>query len=173
MQRRLHIGLFEREDDLMRAARECRARAVPIVDAYSPYPLHGIDPLLGVARSRLTLVCFFGGLAGLIIALVFQYWTSAIDWPTNVGGKPYDSLPAFLPIAFEMTVLIAGLATACALLARSRLWPGRRVPRELRGVTDDRYALVVAEESAHLAPREVHEMLTRHGAVDAWEELEG
>ncbi|MCP3919258.1 MAG: DUF3341 domain-containing protein [bacterium] len=172
MQRRLHVGMFEREGDLMRAARECRERSLPIVDAYSPYPLHGIDPLIGIARSRLTLVCFLGGLAGLTIALFFQYWTSALDWPTNVGGKPYDSLPAFLPIAFEMTVLLAGLATAFALLARSRLWPGKRAPKELRGTTDNRYALVVAEESAELAPREMHDMFTRHGAVEAWEELE-
>jgi len=172
MNRRLHIGLFERESDLFGAIDDCVDRGVRIVDACSPYPLHGIDERIGIPRSRLTLVCFIAGLAGLSVGLFFQYWTSAVDWPTNVGGKPFDSLPAFLPIAFEMTVLSAGLATALMLLVRSRLWPGKKRRRVIEGVTDDRFALIIAEENAALRAGEVRSLLTRHGAVDCWEEIE-
>jgi len=170
--RRLHVGVFEREEDLRQALVDCRQRGVPVVDAYSPYPLHGVDPLLGIRRSRLTVVCFLGGLTGLTLGLGFQYWTSAVNWPTDVGGKPFDSLPAFIPIAFEMTVLFGGLATALALCVRSRLWPGRRYSPAFEGVSDDRFALVVAEDDAALPSEKLTALLSGHGALHAWQEVE-
>jgi hypothetical protein len=114
------------------------------VDVFSPYPLHGIDEVAGIRRTRIAAVCLAGGVAGLALGLWLQYWTSAVDWPLDVGGKPWNSLPAFLPVAFELTVLFAGLATAAALLVRSRLRPGRRPRLAGLGITDDRFALVVA-----------------------------
>ena len=170
MRRIHHVGVFEREASLRAAIGESRRRGLDVVDAYSPYPIHGIDELMGIRRSRLTLVCFFGGLAGLAIGLGFQYWSSAVSWPTNVGGKPFDSLPAFVPVAFEMTVLLAGLSTAFMLMLRSRLWPGKRT-RAVEGVTDDRFAVVIARKDAALASAELVDLLARHGAVETWQEL--
>ena len=170
MSRIHHIGVFEREVSLLAAIDESRRRGLDVVDAYSPYPIHGIDEVMGIRRSRLTLVCFFGGLVGLAIGLGFQYWSSAVSWPINVGGKPFDSLPAFVPVAFEMTVLLGGLSTAFMLLARSRLWPGKRA-RAIEGVTDDRFALVIARRDATLASTELEELLAHHGAVRVWQEV--
>ena len=170
--RRLHVAVFEREVDLLRAIGACRDQRLTIVDAYSPYPIHGIDEVMGIRRSRLTLVCFAAGLTGLTLGLLFQYWSSAVDWPLDVGGRPFDSLPAFIPVAFEMTVLFGGLATALALLARSRLWPGRRPRRAIERVTDDRFALVVAGGEPTLRDGELERMLADHGAASSWEELE-
>ncbi len=164
MNRTVHIGVFEDEHHLLDAIAESRRRGLAIVDAYSPYPLHGIDELLGIRRSRLTLVCFLGGLAGLTLGLFFQYWTSATSWPLNVGGKPFDSLPAFVPVAFELTVLFGGLATALMLMFRSRLWPGKK-SRAIEGVTDDRFALAITRKDAGLAASELPALLERHGAV--------
>ena len=141
------------------------------VDAYSPYPIHGIDELLGIRRSRLTIVCFLGGLLGCAIGLAAQYWTSAVNWPLDVGGRPFDSLPAFVPVGFEMTVLCGGLATAFLLLVRSRLWPGKKRTPALERITDDRFALVVAEPGARLAEGEIDTIFRRHGAVESWEEV--
>lgn len=169
---RKHVAIFEREQELLAAITACRQEKIPIVDAHSPYPIHGIDELLGIRRSRLTLVCFFGGLAGLLVGLGFQYWSSAESWPLNIGGKPFDSLPAFIPVGFELTVLFGGLSTALALFVRSRLWPGKSKRLELEGVTDDRFALVVREQGAALAAGEIAALLSRHGAVRAWEEVE-
>ena len=170
MSRLNHVGVFERETQLLDAIRESRAMGFEVVDAYSPYPIHGIDELIGIRRSRLTLVCFFGGLTGLAIGLFFQYWTSASDWPTNVGGKPFDSLPAFIPVGFEMTVLFGGLSTALMLLVRSRLWPGKR-STAVPGVTDDRFALVIARNDATYPMSELPALLERHGAVDVRQEV--
>ncbi len=171
MSRVRHVGVFEREASLLGAIAESRERGLEIIDAYSPYPIHGIDELIGIRRSRLTLVCFFGGVVGLCLGLGFQYWTSAMDWPINVGGKPFDSLPAFVPVGFELTVLIGGLSTAFALAVRSRLWPGKR-SRAIEGVTDDRFALVIARADASLASAELGALLERHGALRVWREVE-
>ena len=171
MSARTHVGVFTSEQGLMDAIGECREKGIPIRDAYSPYPVHGIDELMGIRRSRLTLVCFFGGLVGLTIGLGFQYWSSAVDWPLNVGGKPFDSLPAFIPVGFEMTVLFAGLATALMLMVRSRLWPGKRSRHHIEGVTDDRFALVIAEDDASFPATVLPDVLRRHGAIRIWEEV--
>jgi hypothetical protein len=170
MSGRTHTAVFDSEAALLAAIADCNGRGIPVHDAYSPYPIHGLDELIGIRRSRLTLVCFFGGLAGLAIGLGFQYWSSAVNWPTNVGGKPFDSLPAFIPVGFELTVLFGGLSTALMLLVRSRLWPGRKSTQHLPGVTDNRFALVLEETDASLPPGELSRLVLRHGAVQSWEE---
>jgi ActD protein len=141
------IATFTDEADLLAAVRAARAAGIAIDDAYTPYAVHGLDDAMGVRRSRLTWVCFLAGATGASLALAFQLWTSTVSWPLNVGGKPFASIPAFIPVTFELTVLSAALASAAAFLFRSRLFPGRRavpVPR----VTDDRFALVVADGEA-------------------------
>ena len=168
-----HVGVFEHEANLLEAIVESRELGLDVVDAYSPYPIHGIDELIGIRRSRLTLVCFFAGLTGLALGLGFQYWSSATSWPLNVGGKPFDSLPAFIPVGFEMTVLFGGLATALMLLVRSRLWPGKRCKdlASKAGVTDERFALVIARKDVNLASAELPALLRRNGAVEVWQEV--
>ena len=171
MTRSIHIGVFDEEARLLHAIEESRELGLDVVDAYSPYPIHGIDDVIGIRRSRLPIVCFLGGLTGLCIGLWFQYWSSATSWPLNVGGKPFDSLPAFIPVAFEMTVLCAGLLTAFMLLFRSKLWPGNRHVA-IEGVTDDRFALVIARKNAERANSELPGLLQRNGAVKVWQEVE-
>ncbi len=171
MSKVIHVGVFDRERDLLDAVRDARPRGLRNVVVDSPLPIHAIDELIGIRRSRLPIVCFIGGSIGLCLGLGFQYWSSAVDWPLNVGGKPFDSLPAFIPVGFELTVLFAGLATAFMLLMRSRLWPGRRAA-VVPGVTDDRFALSVARTNAELPSSEIPTMLKRHGALEVIEELE-
>jgi len=138
---------FTDESGLIAAARAARAAGIEIEDAYTPYAVHGLDEAMGLRRSRLTWVCFAAGATGASLALAFQLWTSTVDWALNVGGKPFASYPAFIPITFELTVLSAALASAAAFLVRSRLYPGRPAA-PLPRVTDDRFALVVADGDA-------------------------
>ena len=142
------VGYFEDEGQLLAAARSARdagAGGVTIVDAFAPYAVHGLDEAMGLRRSHLTWVCFLAGLTGGGMALGFELWTSAVSWPLNVGGKPFASVPAFIPVTFELTVLTAALVSAFAFFARSRLFPGKR-PATLPRVTDDRFALVLAPD---------------------------
>src|SRR5262245_11594705 len=107
-ERELYLGVFLQEADLVAAARATRSAGYRIHDAFTPYAVHGLDEALGLRPSRLPWVCLAFALAGLSAAGLGQYWLSAIDWPLNVGGKPFNSLPAFLPAMFEVMVLLAG-----------------------------------------------------------------
>ncbi len=163
------VAVFGGPDALLSAAREARRRGLRVVDALTPHPVHGLDAALGRRRSRLPFVTLAAGASGLAVALAFQYWSSATDWPVNVGGKPFDSLPAFVPVAFEVLVLFAGLATAGAFLWRSGLRPGRDVT-QTAGATDDRFVLVAERRDASLSQEEVDALWRRHDAVDTWTE---
>ncbi len=165
MSRRTEVGVFASESALLDAARECRERGLEILDVFSPYPVHGIDEIAGVRRSRIAGACLAGGVVGLSLGLWLQHWTSATDWPIDVGGKPWNSLPAFAPVAFELTVLFAGLAVVGTLLVRSRLLPGRRPRLADLGTTDDHFALVVAQSGSAFAADDLGALWRRHGAV--------
>lgn len=144
MNPRTFFGIFEREEDLLRAADVARHEGWPIVDIYSPYPVHGTARVMGLSRSRLPRVAFVLGLLGLAFAFWFQFWTSALDWPLNVGGRPLNSLPAFVPVAFEMMVLCAGLGVFFAWLVVCRLFPGKKPTLPSPKVTDDQFVLQVS-----------------------------
>jgi len=161
-----HIGFFEDEHDVLAAVRECRTRGIPIVDVVSPYPVHHLDEALGIKPSRLPWVTLVGGAIGLGLGLWLQYWTAGVNWPLNVGGKPLDSLPAFVPVAFELTILLAGLGTAAALLVRSRMWPGREALEGFEQTTDGMHALVLSQRDAAFRVEDFTELLDRHGAVE-------
>ncbi|HXG58511.1 MAG TPA: quinol:electron acceptor oxidoreductase subunit ActD, partial [Thermoanaerobaculia bacterium] len=97
--------------------------------------------------SRIGWACAIGGFAGAALILAFQSWTSAIDWPLDVGGKPLYSFPAFVPVTFEVGVICGAFATVFAFFFRSRLWPGKK-ERVTSGITDDRFVVVVNGDGA-------------------------
>jgi Protein of unknown function (DUF3341) len=136
-------AVFDREDDLLRAADTALRAGWRIVDIYSPYPLHATAHLLGLARSRLPRAAFVFGALGVALALWFQFWVSAWSWPLNVGGRPWNSLPAFVPVTFEMMVLCAGLGAVLLLLIVCRLYPGKAALVLSRKVTDSCFVLAV------------------------------
>lgn len=112
------MGVFGNEGALLKVARAARKeKNYKHYDVFTPYPVHGMDDAMGIKRSFLPWITFIGGLTGLLTAVALQIWTSAIDWPLNIGGKPLISLPAFVPIFFELTVLIGGLSTVAGLFA--------------------------------------------------------
>ncbi len=143
MSHRTVVGYYENEEDVLAAVRATREAGYVIRDVFTPFAVHGMDEALGLKPSRLTFVCFGAGLFGLISALALQYYASVVSWPLNVGGKPFNSLPAFIPVAFEVTVLFAGLTTVAAFLLLTRTLPGARKLR-LPRVCDDRFAILLA-----------------------------
>lgn len=154
------IGYFDSEERILAATRAARESGYSIHDVYTPYAVHGMDDAMGLRPSRLTWVTFCAGLTGLTAALSLQLYTSVVSWPINVGGKPFNSFPAFIPVAFELTVLFAGLGTVAAFLARCTLFPGQKraaLPR----VTDDRFALALDAEGP-----EAEQALKQLGAVE-------
>lgn len=159
MSRRIFLGVFDSEEDTMGAVHATRARGLKIIDVFTPYAVHGLDRAMGLAPSKIPWVCFALGLAGATAKVWFEYWTTAVDWPLNVGGKPWNSLPAFVPVTFEVMVLCAGVSTVIALFVASRLWPGKRPTLPVPGVTDNRFALVIEETDATFDKEQVTRML--------------
>jgi hypothetical protein len=137
------VATFTDTEALLAAVRAVRQDSFRIYDVYAPYPVHDLDHAMGVKRSRLPWVTFVVGVLALGFALTFQFYTSVLDWPLNVGGKPDNSSLAFVPICFELTVLLSGLATVAALFLRARLYPGKKAPKFADDITNDAFALVL------------------------------
>ena len=162
--RQFLVATFSNEHSLREAVTRLRAHNFRIYDAYTPYPVHGLAELMGVRRSRLPVITLVAAVAGLALALGFQFYAAVFDWPLNVGGKPANSTLAFVPITFEITVLCAGLATAAAFLVRSNLVPGARVVQFAEGTTEDVFALVLRHRDATFDATEARRLLMVSGA---------
>ena len=166
MSRRTIVASFGTEQDLLDAVRGIRKRHWEIVDVYTPYVVHGLEQEIGWRRSRLPVACFLGGAAGLGLALWFQFWATATDWPLNVGGRPWNSLPAFVPVAFECMVLLGGFSLVFAWLFRCQLYPGKKAALALPGLTNDRFAVAIRAPDADAGLETAQELLHRCHAVD-------
>lgn len=120
---RLHgiVAEFSTPEALLRAAARVTEAGYRKVDAYSPFPIHGLDEALRFRSTRLPWIVLAFGLVGLVAGYGLQYWTTVIDYPINVAGRPLHSAPAFVPIAFETTILFAALAAAFGMLALNGL----------------------------------------------------
>jgi len=112
---------FDNPTALVVAIHKARAAGYRVMDAYSPFPIEEVSEALHIHDRLLPILVFFGGLAGCVGGMALATWTSVIDYPINVGGRPLFSWPSFLPITFECTVLLAALTTVLGLLALNGL----------------------------------------------------
>ena len=127
---------FDSAQALIDAAKRTHEAGYKKIDAYSPFPIEGLAEELGFHRDEVPLVVLIGGIVGGLTGYLMQYWMSAIDYPLNIGGKPYHSWPAFIVITFEMTILFAGISAVFGMLALNGLpmpyHPVFNVPRFAR-----------------------------------------
>ncbi len=137
------LGVYEDEDVLLHAVRKVRNENIKIYEVYSPYPVHGLDDALGYKRSKMSVVAFFFGLLGTSLALLMQYFMMGFDWPIIIGGKDFAPLPTFIPVTFELTVLLSALGMVGTFMVISNLFPYKK-PRifDLRS-TDDKHIVVI------------------------------
>ncbi|MCG8449721.1 MAG: DUF3341 domain-containing protein [Pirellulales bacterium] len=171
MSDRILLATFEHEEDLLAATGEVRQRGYKIVDAFTPYAIHGLDQAMGLKPSRLTWVCFICGMVGALGMLWFEYWVGALAWAIDVGGKPWNSLPSNVPVAFETAVLLAGFGSVFALLAVSRLYPSNQASPLFERVTDDRFVLVLEEADALFDVPSVETMLKPFNLLELEEKI--
>jgi len=159
MSDRILLASFEHEEDLLAAIDEVHRKGYRVIDAFTPYAVHGLDRAMGLRPSRLTWVCFVCGMVGALGMLWFEYWVGALAWAIDVGGKPWNSLPSTVPVAFETAVLLAGFGSVFALLGVARLFPGKQARPVLERVTDDRFVLVLDQADAQFDTSLVEAML--------------
>jgi hypothetical protein len=162
------LAEFDTPARLLRAARGVRDAGFTRWDCHAPFPVHGLDRAMGLrdtALPRLVLVC---GAAGLGAAILMQTWMNAVDYPLIVSGKPLFSLPAQIPIGFEMTVLAAAIAAFGGMFALSRL-PRFHHPvfgsARFARATSDRYFIVIEAADPRFDAHETELLLERLGSV--------
>ena len=171
MSDRILFATFEHEDDLLKATTALRSKGLHIVDAFTPYAVHGLETAMGWKPSRLTWVCFICGIAGALGMLWFEHWTASVAWAIDVGGKPWNSLPSDVPVAFEAAVLLAGFGSVFALFAVSRLYPGKRAGTINPRATNDRFVLAIDEADAAFDVTSVETLLREFNVVETEERV--
>lgn len=134
---------FDDEVPLLQAVRKLRASNENIIDVLSPFPIHGIDHVLSMKRSRIPVGGFIFGLFGVVLAFGFQVWVFTVSYPLIIGGKPFFSAPSFIPITFEVAVLFGGLSMVAALLIKSKLKPDIRFEPYDVNITDDMFVILI------------------------------
>jgi len=112
---------FSEPADVVAAARKVREAGYRKIDAFSPYPLEALTEALDLQHSRLPLLVLLGGVTGLVAGYGLEYWASVVEYPMNIGGRPFHSWPAFIPPAFETTILFAALTAVLGMLALNGL----------------------------------------------------
>ena len=112
---------FDEPEALKAAARRAYEEGYRKMDAYSPLPVEGLAEALGFRYTRVPLIVLIGGIVGCLSGFYLQYWISVIDYPVNVGGRPLNSWPSFIPVTFEMTILFAAFAALLGMLALNGL----------------------------------------------------
>ena len=115
------LAEFHHADAIVEAAHDVHAAGYRRVDAYTPYPIEELIEALHIGRSRVPRVVLAGGITGLLAGFGLQYWSSVIEYPLNIGGRPLNSWPAFIVPSFETTVLLSALAAVVGMLALNGL----------------------------------------------------
>jgi hypothetical protein len=160
---------FENPTDLVGAARRVYAAGYRRINGYSPYPIEELSEAIGFTHTSLPLIVFIGGVVGAVGGFFMQYWMEVISYPLNVGGKPYNSWPAFIPITFETTVLCAAFAAVLGMLVLNKLpqpyHPVFNVPN-FALATRDRFFLAVEANDPKFKHDEVVALLKSLDALE-------
>lgn len=137
------VGVFNDEDVLLSAVTKIRGKGVKIHEVFTPFPVHGLDEVLGYRRSRLPIAAFLFGMTGTSLALLMQIWMLGYDWPMIIGGKNFASLPPFIPVTFELTVLLASLGMVGTFMIVNDMKP-YKWPRQFDvRSTDDKHVMAI------------------------------
>jgi len=140
-------ALFQTPDEIVHAAKKVQDSGYKKYDVHTPYPVHGMDAAMKLKPSNLGYVTLIFGLSGAAFALLFMYWAMSKDYPMIIGGKPFFALPAFIPITFEITVLLATLATVIGMLTFYFKFPNNSQPLHdtpyMKAVSSDKYGICI------------------------------
>ncbi len=163
--------MYDDDDVLKDGAKKLVAKGVKVAEVFSPFPIHGIDPIIGIQNTRLGIMAFLYGLTGLTLATLGTRYFMIVDWPMNIGGKPnesyLDNMLAFVPVTFEFTVLCAAHGMALTYFLRNKTLPGLPASNPDPRTTDDKFVMELRlSQNSQFSEAELHEMLKSTGIVE-------
>lgn len=171
MAQKVIFAMYDDDAVLLEGAKKLVAKGVHVNDVYSPFPVHGIDPVIGVQHTRLGICAFLYGLTGMTLALLGIRYFMITDWPMNIGGKPsfslLENLPAFIPVTFEFTVFCAAHGMALTYLLRNKTLPGMPARNPDPRTTDDKFVMELhTSENSKFSSEELQSMLKETGVIE-------
>lgn len=163
--------MYADDDVLKDGAKKLVAKGVKVAEVFSPFPIHGIDPIIGVKNTRLGIMAFLYGITGTLLATLGMRFFMISDWPMNIGGKPnesyLDNMLAFVPVTFEFTVLCAAHGMALTYFLRNKTLPGLPASNPDPRTTDDKFVMELRlSQNSQFSEADLHEMLKSTGIIE-------
>jgi len=164
------MGEFHSADELITAIEKVREEGFTKLDAYTPFPIEEVWEAIGHHKSQVPLIVLLGGIIGGLSGFFLQYWVSVIEYPVNIGGRPFNSWPAFIPVTFECTILGAVLSAVAGVFILNGL-PEPYHPvfnvRRFAFASRDRYFLCIESRDPKFDRNRAHELLLSLNAMEA------
>ncbi len=169
MSKVFHV-MYDDDDTLKGAASQLVAQGVRVKEVFSPFPIHGIDPIIGVKRTRLAIAAFMYATMGTTLALLGMWYFMIQDWPMNIGGKPsfslIENLPAFIPVTFEFSVLCAAHGMAITYLLRNGTLPGMPASNPDPRTTDNMFVMEIVSDENSMTNEELESAIKNTELVE-------
>ena len=169
MNKVFHV-MYDDDDKLMEAARELVGKGIHVNEVYSPFPIHGIDPIIGVKRTRLAIASFMYAMTGTSLALLGMWYFMISDWPMNIGGKPsftlFENIPAFIPVTFEFSVLCGAHGMAITYFLRNGTLPGMPASNPDPRTTDDKFVIEITTSNNELDAKKLEAAIKKTALLE-------
>lgn len=171
MAEKVIYAMYDDDDVLKDGAKKLVAKGVKVAEVFSPFAIHGIDPIIGIKNTRLGIMAFLYGITGTMVATLGMRYFMVGDWPMNIGGKPnftyLDNILAFIPVTFEFTVLCAAHGMAITYLLKNKTLPGMPASNPDPRTTDDKFVIELRmSENSGFSAEEIQELLKSTGVVE-------
>ncbi|MEJ6506246.1 MAG: DUF3341 domain-containing protein [Crocinitomicaceae bacterium] len=162
--------MYDDDGVLKDGAKKLVSNGVKISDTFSPFPIHGIDPIIGVKNTRLGIMAFLYGLIGLTLATIGMRFFMIEDWPMNIGGKPsftyLENILSFVPITFEFTVMCAAHGMAITYFLRNKTLPGMPAQNPDPRTTDDKFVMEIRTSENSMDEKELDKLIKDTGFIE-------
>ena len=168
---RILYAMYDDEEILKDGAKMLVAKGVKVEEVFLPFPIHGIDPIIGIEQTRLGIFSFIYGMIGLTLATTGMWFFMIYDWPMNIGGKPsfsyLENMMSFIPITFEFTVLCAAHGMAITYLIANRTLPGMKSQNPDPRTTDDKFVMECrTSQNTQFSADELEKMMKSTGIIE-------
>ena len=164
-------AMYDDDEVLKDGAKKLVSKGVKVSEVFSPFPIHGIDPIIGIKNTRLGIMAFIYGLTGLTLATIGMRYFMIVDWPMNIGGKPsfsyIENILSFIPISFEFTVLCAAHGMAITYLLLNKTLPGMPASNPDPRTTDDKFVIELrTSENTKYSAKDLEKILKETGMIE-------